>query len=293
MLCQGVLGGLAMGFVYSPSIAAVGHYFHRRRPLMMGIIASGSALAGIIFPIVLDALLNHTSLGFGWSQRIVGFIILFFCLVACVCIRPGVEPRRGKYLLLGAFKNPIYSLQVAGMFFTFLGLLLPFYYLPIYAQEHGMSDSLSFHLVAIFNAGSFIGRLAGGGLGQVLGQFNMLSFSAATCGVLIFCWLRIMSNAGLIVYAVLYGFFSGAVIGTMISTIPHLAPHPSMIGTYIGMMSGIVSFSALIGPPVTGEMVKHYGGYLQATVFSGTVALFGSGLIFAARWKYGGRKVVV
>jgi MFS family permease len=293
ILCQGVFGGLTMGLCYSPAIAVVGHYFHRKRPLVMGICASGSALAGIILPIILDQLFNHTTLGFGWSQRIIGFIFLGFSLVACVTIYPGVEPRKGKYLLPEAFKKPAYSFQVIGLFLIFWGLFEPFFYLPTYAEQHGTSVSLSFHLITILNAGSFIGRIAAGGLGLKIGQFNVLSFSSMVCAVLILSWIRITSSAGLIVFAVLYGFFSGAVISTMISTIPQIASHPSQIGTYIGMMSGIVSVAALIGAPITGAMISRYHDYKQATIFSGVIALVGSCFTLAARFAYGKTSLLV
>jgi len=286
MLCQGILGGLSSGLVYSPGIAVTGHYFHRKRPLVMGIAASGSALAGILVPIIIDQLLNHTTLGFGWTQRVVGFIILGFCLVASICIRPGVPPRKGQYLIPSAFKNPAFSFQVVGLFFILWGLFQPFFYLPSYAQLHGASVSLSFYLIAMLNAGSFVGRLAAGGFSVALGQFNVVVICCTACSILIFCWLRIESNAGLIIFAILYGVFSGGIIGTMISTLAQVAPHPSQIGTYIGMSFGVLAIAALTGTPITGAMISKYGGYEQAIIFSGVVALVGSAFMVCARVAY-------
>jgi len=286
LLNQGVLGGISCGLVYAPAVAVVGHYFHRKRPLAMGIAASGSALAGILFPIIIDQLLNHTSLGFGWTQRIVGFVILALCLVACATIQPGVSPRKGTYLLPEAFKNWAYNFQIIGLFLICWGLFTPFFYLPTYAQEHGVGVGLSFYLITILNAGSFVGRLAGGGFGVAIGQFNVIAVCCTACSVLMFCWLRITSNAALIVFAVLYGFFSGGVIGTMISTIAQVAPHPSQIGTYLGMGSGIFAIAALTGTPITGAMISHYGTFKEAIIFSATVALAGSFFMILARLSY-------
>ena len=72
VLCQGVYGGLATGFLYSPAAAIVGHYFHKKRPMAMGIITSGSALGAILYPIILDQMLHHQNIGFGWTQRTIG-----------------------------------------------------------------------------------------------------------------------------------------------------------------------------------------------------------------------------
>jgi MFS family permease len=282
-----------MGACYSPAIAAVGGYFHRKRPLVMGISASGSALAGIVLPIALNQMFNFSSLGFGWSQRIIGFIFLGLSLIACVTITPGVPPRKGRYLLLDAFKKPAYSLQIAGLFLVFWGLFGPFFYLPTFAAQHGVSLNLSFYLITILNGGSFVGRIAAGGLGVKLGQFNVLSFACFACALLIWCWLKMTTSGTLIVFAVLYGMSSGAVISTMISSIPHLASHPSEIGTYIGMMSGVVSFAALTGAPIDGAMVDAYNSFTQAIIFSGSVATAGSFLVLAARFYHGGKKLIV
>ena len=122
ILCQGVFGGLATGFLYSPAAAVVGHYFLKKRPLAMGIITSGSALGGILYPILLDQLLNHRKIGFGWTQRTIGFIGLLMGLLATFLIKPRIPPRKGTYFLPGAFKNMAYTLQVFGLFFTLFGV---------------------------------------------------------------------------------------------------------------------------------------------------------------------------
>jgi MFS family permease len=289
ILCQGVLGGVSSGLVYAPSIAVIGHYFHRKRPMAMGITASGSAIAGILLPIIIDRLLNHTNLGFGWTQRIVGFIFLAFSLLTIMFVKPNTPPRKGTYFLPEAFKKWAYNFQVIGLFLVFLGLFTPLFYLPAYAQQHGVGISLSFYLIAIVNAGSFVGRLTAGGLGVSIGQFNVLMVCCAAVSILVFSWLRIESNAALIVFAALYGVFSGGIIGTMISTLAQVASHPNQIGTYIGMSSGILAIAALTGAPITGAMISHYGGYKQAIYFSGVVSVVGTFFMVCARFAYAPR----
>jgi MFS family permease len=122
ILCQGVFGGIATGFLYSPAAAVVGQYFHKKRPLAMGIITSGSALGGILYPIILDQMLNHRGISFGWTQRTIGFLGLFMGTLATVCIKPRMPPRAGTYLLPRAFLSPAYALQVFGLFFIVFGV---------------------------------------------------------------------------------------------------------------------------------------------------------------------------
>lgn len=92
MLAQGVLMGSAVAFLQFPAFAIVAQYFDKKRAAAMGIVASGSSIGGVVFPIVLSKLLNGTNIGFGWSMRIIGFIILPFMLFACAIVRPRVPP---------------------------------------------------------------------------------------------------------------------------------------------------------------------------------------------------------
>ena len=132
LLAQGVLGGLASGLAYAPSVAILQQYFLKRRALAMGIASSGSSLGGVIFPVILNRLLNHSSLGFSWTLRILGFLVLVLCIVACITVVPRKDlPRRkGNYFVLSAWKKPGYTIQVAGLFFVFWGMFTPFFYLP-------------------------------------------------------------------------------------------------------------------------------------------------------------------
>ncbi|CAE7199388.1 MFS general substrate transporter [Pyrenophora teres f. teres] len=91
ILAQSLLMGSAVAFLQFLAFALMGHYFDKRRAAALGIIVSGSSVGGLVFPIVLSKLLNCSSgasLGFGWSIRIVAFVMAPFMLFACVVLRP-------------------------------------------------------------------------------------------------------------------------------------------------------------------------------------------------------------
>ena len=70
---------------FNPSVAVVGHWFRRRRATGIGIVLSGGAVGGIVFPILLQHLIPV--IGFGWAVRVIGFIIMGCFIVACLTIR--------------------------------------------------------------------------------------------------------------------------------------------------------------------------------------------------------------
>ncbi|KAG6816511.1 hypothetical protein H0H87_005513 [Tephrocybe sp. NHM501043] len=52
VLAQGVLVGLSCGICFGPVIGIIGHWFHRRRGLVLAINAAGSSVGGTVIPIV-------------------------------------------------------------------------------------------------------------------------------------------------------------------------------------------------------------------------------------------------
>ena len=69
--------------------------------------------------------------------------------------------------------------------------------------------------LSILNASSIFGRVLPNFVADKIGSYNMLIPMAFVTGVLIFAWLGIHDAAGMIVFAVLYGFFSGAYISLL------------------------------------------------------------------------------
>jgi MFS family permease len=173
------------------------------------------------------------------------------------------------------------------MFFAVLGLFTPFFYLPSYAAQHGMSVQLSSYLAAILNGASFFGRAAGGILADRLGRYNMLFFATTGTGILVFCWPSAQSNASIIVFSVLYGFFSGAIISLMAVCFMSTAKDAKNNGTYYGLGMAIDSIAALIGPPITGAIVTKYHGFTEAAYFSGAAVLVGAVGALGAKYVSG------
>ena len=67
VLSQGICIGIGMGCLLIPSVGAPGMWFQKRRGLAIGLVTTGSAVAGIIFPIALDRLIGEV--GFPWAVR--------------------------------------------------------------------------------------------------------------------------------------------------------------------------------------------------------------------------------
>lgn len=215
LLCQGILLGVSSGLIFAPALSVVAHYFFRKRAMAMSLASTGSPIGGTIFPVVMTNLLHRLGVGFAWGQRVCGFISLFLLGIAAVTIRPLPIRRKGNFILLEAFAKPAYSLQVAAQFMVVLGIWTPYFYLAGYGLSRGMAPRLASYLFAMINAGSFVGRILGGAFAQYLGQFNVITAAFYVSSILLFCWLKVYTSAGLIVLSILFGATSGIIIALM------------------------------------------------------------------------------
>ena len=283
ILAQGILGGLANGFLFTAAMSAIGHYFHKKRGAAMGMVAVGSSIGGVVIPIVLNECFK-SKIGFGWGVRIVGFGMLAALVVSCILVKERLPPRHGAFFIPSAFLQPSYALVVAGLFLLMWGVFLPFFFLTGYAlAEIHMDSDLAFYLISILNGTSLFGRLFFGASSDKIGLKNGLTFVGFVNGILILCWTTTSTSAGLVVWTAIFGFFSGGIFALFPAAIASVVPNPQMIGTYIGQAITVASLAALTGSPIGGALVTKYG-FFDATVFAGISMLAGGALILAARF---------
>jgi MFS transporter, MCT family, aspergillic acid transporter len=143
----------------------------------MGLVAAGSSIGGIVWPIMINSLLKKV--GFGWTLRACGLLAFVLLSIANILVveREGLRGTgaraRAQMKLEGvpmAFTEPRYMLLAAAFFFVYFGMFIPYYYLPTYGMAHGMSPKMSSYLIAILNAGSFFGRVGCGWLSDKFGR---------------------------------------------------------------------------------------------------------------------------
>lgn len=283
MLAQGVLTGLAMSVMQVPAFAAVSQYFDKKRAAAIGLVVSGSSIGGIIFPIALSKMLNDSSLGFGWSVRIMAFVITPLLAFSCFSITARFPPRKTNFFIFSAFKEVKFLLVIMAAWCCFIGMFTPLFYLPTYAMSRGIDATFAAYLLAIVNGASTFGRIIPGILADKFGKLNIFGIGGVLTGIIVLCFSVPVSTPGLIVYAIAFGFTSGTIISGASAALSICTDDPRNLGTYMGMGIAAAATSVLVGPPVNGVLFDKYGGFLQVAIFSGVICLFGGVLAIAAK----------
>lgn len=282
LLAQGFCIGLGAGCMFVPALAVLPTYFNTHLGLAVGLGAAGSSFGGIIYPIVFYRLIDQ--IGFGWSVRVLGFIALATMLVPISVMKQRVRPQQARALIdVSAFTDWPYVTFVLGAMIGFIGLYVMLFYISFYAQVRGITDSsLSFYLVAILNATSMFGRTLPNALADKTGPLNLIVPGAIICGVLNIGMIGVNNVGGIVVMALLFGFFSGVFIALPPLLFVALTKDKSKIGTRMGMGFAAVGLGALIGGPGGGAILGS-GENMQWTgawLFGG-IANIVAGLIFA------------
>ncbi|OAA44195.1 Major facilitator superfamily domain, general substrate transporter [Metarhizium rileyi] len=306
ILTYSVLGGLGGAMLNAPAYGAIAHFFHLRRGLATGVATTAGGVGGIVFPLLLQFLLgDEEGVGFGWSCRILGFILLGLCTLANLLIRTRLPPlavgpddgdkkkRNSVWPDFSIFRDRRYALSALGIFFMEFGLFVPLTYIVSYATAHGLGTSDSFMVLSLLNAGSVFGRFLPGFLADKIGRFNVIILAISLCvATLLGLWLPAgSSKATIIAFCVLFGFASGSNLGLAPVCIGQFCA-PQDYGRYFCTAQMLASFGTLASVPIGGALLERgheSTGWMGLILFSGlsyVVALgcYASARILAIGW---------
>ena len=302
-LAQGICKGLGDGLVFCPTVSLVATYFSRKRSLAMAVTASGGATGGIIFPLIARQMLS--SVGFGWTVRTMGFVILFNTIVILFIARVRLPPRKpGSFVEWSAFEEVSYTLFCIGMFFNLWAVYFAYFYVSappsVLSKQSssnasqvgtfgnltiGVSSSTSILLLLLMNAIGVPGRLLCGlAADKLFGPVNTLIPVAFFAGVLFYCWAAVTSSGALFAFCVVYGFFGAGIQSLFPASCASLTTDLKKMGVRTGMCFSVVSIACLTGPPIAGALIQERdGGFLYAQMFGGSALVAGAGFLVAAR----------
>lgn len=289
MLTYSVLGGLGGALLNSPAYGTIAHHFDKRRGFATGIASTAGGIGGIIFPIMMQRLLPQ--LGFAWSTRILGFIMLALAVPQNLWIKSRLPPRR-EIKTSGAsseprtwrrrftrllpnfsmFREPKFAFAAAGIFFMEWGLFIPLTFIVSYAAANGQNANSAYTVLSYLNAGSVVGRFLPGFLSDRFGRFNVIIVTISLCcATVLGLWLPASSSQSLTIsFAVLFGFASGSNLGLVPVCLGQLCD-PREFARYMTTANFLASFGTLTSPPIGGALLGLGGGkgWMALILFSG------------------------
>ncbi|RMJ16566.1 hypothetical protein CDV36_003727 [Fusarium kuroshium] len=284
---------LSQGVCSAIALACMTTWFSKRRGAAMGIMATGSSLGGVIFPIMISRMIKST--GYPWAMRTAAFLILGLQIIAILTVRPRTKPVP-KTMPAGRYAAPFteipFVIMLLGVFVLTYGIFIPIDYLAVQAfQEAHVSDEMAQYLVSIFNAASLFGRLVAGYGADIIGRWNMFILACAVSGISEFAvWIPAKHSSIAIGFAIMFGFASGAFIG-LSGALPISVSPPAEIGYRLGVLLLAISIPALTMAPIGGAILQNSNnGWLDVKIFGGVMCLAGSAITLVSRLLYTDKK---
>ncbi|KAG9074018.1 hypothetical protein FS749_014467, partial [Ceratobasidium sp. UAMH 11750] len=268
-LPQAIGLGISQGLLFLPSVGVISQHFRKKRSWAMGIVLTGSSCGGIVFPTMLNKIIQKA--GFGWGVRSTAFVVLG-CLVASnFMMKTRLPPKTNQTPpdIKGIVTHGVFQLTVLGSFLITMGIWFPIFYIQLFAVVHDIDENLAFYSLTILNAASIFGRTIPNLLADKFGIFNVIIPCSAIVGVLVFAMFGVTSVGALIVFSILYGFFSGAFVSLISPMFVALARHMHEVGLRLGFGFGIVGIAALVGTPISGALLTDQNLWYRPIIFAG------------------------
>lgn len=280
-----VLGGISASTLFTPPVAAVGHWFNHRRGWATGVACTAGGVGGCIFPLII--LFAAPKIGFAWSIRIIALVSAILCSIACMTVRTRLPPKKSAASLdFKALSDIKYATASLGVFLVEFAIFVPITYITSYALDAGFDEQMAYSVLIFLNLGAIFGRFLPGLVADRLGRFNVMTVNCLMCALFtLILWLcgalLDPSNLGIVIsYAVIFGFFSGAAISVAPVCISQVCDIQDY-GKRVGTTWTLVSVGTLIAIPIAGAIQQRNNGAYYGLIAFGGVLYFVSTVAFA------------
>lgn len=293
ILAFGVILGVGSSLIFTPCIAAVGHWFKARRGLATGVASTAGGIGGIIYVLMLARLFD--TIGYAWATRTLALICLVSICIGVCLVRSRLPPAPAASVHpdLRIFKDVSFLHLSIGVFLLEFSLFIPLAYISSYALHQGFGADFAYNLLPILNASSVVGRILPGWYADIVGPLNVCIGSVVLSFIACFgVWLPAgHTKPGVVIFAILFGIGSGTSISISPVCVGQMCKTQNY-GRYYATTYTLVSFACLIGIPIAGNIVEADGGdYRGLIILTGGIYAFSMAFLMLAKTsKLGWRK---
>lgn len=139
--------------IYIAALGTLTTWFDERKALAFGIMSTGSAVGGIVWPAMLDELVS--SVGFGWAVRTVGLVIFLLSCIALITCERRIKLNKSPVSMkdyTDAFKEMPFVMVTIAAAAGYFASYLPMAYIVLHAHSVGIEEKRCGYLVVIMHA---------------------------------------------------------------------------------------------------------------------------------------------
>jgi len=256
-LTYGLLVGLGIAFVYTPSIASVQPWFNKRRGLASGIASSGVGAGTLVLPVVVSYLLTTVDWRSALQMMSVGVLLVGLTAGFLLERAPSLPGNKGGQqpglTLPDALKTASFRWLYMG---TLLGapvMFIPFAHISAAARDAGVADAQAVGLVGLIGIGSLVGRFAIGWLADKLGRVKTLMLMQCLMGLSYLIWAVAQDPWVFALFALWFGLSYGSIVSLLPAICMDLFGGRA-VSAIIGTLYTGAALGNLLGPVLAGQV---------------------------------------
>lgn len=277
---HGVLMGLfGAACMFSPLITYVSRWFERRRGAAVALISSGQAVAGAIWPPILQLGVDF----YGWRWTMVAFAILTVIAVVALTVIFLHPPPEESAMAVSASDRPQSSGDVLGMprnrlmillmvaaFCCCVPMAVPMQHVPAFCSDLGMTPQYGAAMLSVLLGCSFLARQFWGWVADRVGGLQTLLWSSLVQATALAGFLLTEDHAALFAISAVFGIGLSGLLPAYVITVREYYPVEEA-----NWRIPAVLFAGLSGMAVGG-----WGAGFLYDAFAGYLPAFAVGMAF-------------
>ena len=185
---HGVLMGLfGTACMFSPLITYVSRWFERRRGAAVALISSGQAVAGAVWPPLLQ--LGIDSFGWRWTMVLfAGLVIVAVATLTIIFLQPPPDESAAAVNaadrpqtsgdVLGMSRNRLMVLLMAAVFCCCVPMAVPMHHVPAFCTDLGMTPQYGAAMLSVLLGCAFLARQFWGWVADRIGGLQTLLWAS-------------------------------------------------------------------------------------------------------------------
>jgi MFS family permease len=274
-LAQGLLVGAGSSFAFGPLIADTSLWFTRRRGIAVAVIASGSYLAGTVWPPVVQHFIETS----GWRRTYLGIAV--FCVATMLPLAlmlrrrsplTEVDPATTRFGAhssrpLGMSPSALQAILVLAGLSCCVAMSMPQVHIVAYCNDLGHGTARGARMLSLMLGFGVVSRLASGWICDRIGGRLTLLMGSGLQALALLLFLPFQSLGALYVVSALFGLFQGGIVPAYAVIVREFFP-PEQAGVRVSTVLMATVFGMALGGWISGVIFDLTGSY-QAAFLNG------------------------
>jgi len=269
-LAHGLLIGFGTGAGFSPLISDLSHWFRRHRGLAVVCGASGSYLAGVVWP----QLITFGMQNYGWRATHIGIGIVTLAVMlplapffrrspAAATLAAADASSAGARGDLGLSAGQLQLLLCVAGFACCVAMAMPQVHIVAYCGDLGYGVARGAEMLSLMMALGIVSRIGSGFIADRIGGAATLAIGSLMQGVALFLYLWFDGLQSLYVVSAIFGLFQGGIV-PMYAVVTREYLPAKQAGVRIGLVMSMTLLGMAAGGYLSGVIFDYFGSYRVA-----------------------------